>query len=82
METLKLQLQELENEEEIDTLTRYKKAIQKMQECLIEDDSLSIPQKNEMLKSIIERITYSKTKRLNWRKSCDDDMEICMELKI
>lgn len=82
MEVLKFQLQELENEAEIDTLTKYKKAIPKLQECLLEYDNLSIPQKNEMLKSIIERITYSKTKRLNWRKSEEDDMEIHLELKL
>lgn len=82
MEVLKFQLQELENEAEIDTLTKYKKAIPKLQECLLEYDNLSIPQKNEMLKSIIERITYSKTKRLNWRKSEEDDMEIHIELKL
>lgn len=82
MEILKAQLQELENDEEVDMLTRYKKAVPRMQECLIEYDNLSIPQKNEMLKSIVERITYSKSKRLNWRKSSDDDMEIHIELKI
>lgn len=82
MEMLKIQLQELENEAEIDTLTKYKKAIPRLQECLIEYDNLSIPQKNEMLKSIIERITYSKTKRLNWRKPENDDMEIQIDLKL
>ena len=82
LDTLKLQLQELEAEAEVDTLTKYKKAIPKLQECLIEYDTLSISQKNEMLKSIIERVAYFKTKRLNWRKKEEDDMEIHIDLKL
>lgn len=82
IEALKSQLKELENDAEIDTLTKYKKAIPKLQECLVEYGTLSIPQKNEMLKSIIEKVTYSKTKRLNWRKPEADDMEIHLDLKI
>ena len=42
----------------------------------------AIEESSEMLKSIIERITYSKTKRLTWRKNEEDDMEIHNELKI
>lgn len=82
IEELKKQLEEFENTEESDTLYKYKKAIPKIANCLKEYNKFSIPQKNEVLKSIIEKITYSKTKRLNWRKNEDDDMEIQIELKL
>lgn len=82
IEELNNQLVEFENDDEAVTLTRYKKAIPKLKECLDEYDNMTIPQKNEALKSIIERITYSKTKRLNWRKKEEDDLEMIIELKI
>lgn len=82
IEELNLQLAEFENDNESNTLTRYKKAIPKLKECLDEYDTMTIPEKNESLKSIIKRITYSKTKRLNWRKKEDDDLKIIVELKI
>lgn len=76
------QLEELEDSEENDTLIRYKKAIPVICECLKEYKNMSVVGKNESLKAIIERVTYSKTKRLNWRKNEVDDMEIYIELKI
>ena len=76
------QLEEFENDDENDTLIKYKKAVPKLEECLNEYDNWSIPQKNEALKSIIERITYSKTKRLNWRVEDEDDLELHIELKL
>lgn len=82
IEELNKQLEEFENDDEAATLARYKKAIPKLKECLDEYDNMTIIQKNETLKSIIKRITYSKTKRLNWRKKEDDDLEIVLELKI
>lgn len=82
IEELNNQLTEFENDDEAATLSRYKKAIPKLKECLDEYDTMTIPQKNESLKSIIERVTYSKTKRLNWRKKEEDDLEIIIELKI
>lgn len=76
------QLEEFENDEDNNTLVKYKKAVPILEECLNEYDKLSIPKKNENLKSIIARITYSKTKRLNWRKDEDDDLELHIELKL
>lgn len=82
IESLNLRLKELENDDESNTLIKYKKAIPKLQDCLKEYDKMSIPQKNETLKSLIERITYYKTKRLNWRKKEEDDMVICIDMKL
>lgn len=76
------QLEEFENDEDNNTLIKYKKAVPILEECLNEYSKLSIPQKNENLKSIIARITYSKTKRLNWRVEDEDDLELHIELKL
>lgn len=82
MASVEKRLEEFGNTEESDTLIRYKKAIPKLEDCLKEYDNMSIAQKNESLKSIIERIIYSKTKRLNWRKKEEDDMVLDVHLKI
>jgi chromosome segregation ATPase len=82
LEELLGQLEEFENDDDNNTLIKYKKAVPILTECLDEYDNLDIPQKNENLKSIIARITYSKTKRLNWRKNDEDDLVLDMELKL
>ena len=79
---LEKRLEEFENDDDNSTLIKYKKAVPKLQECLDEYDNLSVPQKNENLKSIIKRITYSKTKRLNWRVGDEDDLELHIDLKL
>lgn len=82
LEGLQKQRAELENDDESDTLLKYKKAIPKLEKCLKEYDKMTIPGKNESLKSIIDRITYYKTKRLNWRKKEEDDMVIYIDMKL
>ena len=82
LEDLQKRLEEFENDDESNTLIKYKKAIPKIEKCLDEYNKMSIPEKNESLKSIIERITYFKTKRLNWRKKEDDDMVIYVDMKL
>lgn len=82
IEDLKNRLSEFEDNDLNDTLTKYKKAIPKLDACLNEYNKMTISEKNESLKSIIERITYFKTKRLNWRKKEEDDLEIHIELKL
>lgn len=76
------QVEEFENNDDNDTLARYKKAVPILEECLNEYNNWNIPQKNEGLKSIIERITYSKTRRLNWRAGVEDDLELHIELRL
>jgi hypothetical protein len=82
MRSVEKKLEEFENTEESNTLTRYKKAIPILENCLQDYHKMSIPQKNETLKSIIERIIYSKTKRLRWRVNTEDDMIIDVHMKI
>ena len=82
IETVQRKLEQFENTEEEDTLIRYKKAIPILEDCLKDYDTMSIPQKNETLKSIIERVIYSKTAKLNQGKNIKDDMRIVVHLKI
>lgn len=82
IKSIESKLEKFETTKEEEKLIRYKKAIPKLEDCLNEYDTMSIPQKNESLKSIIERIIYSKTKRLTRRKNDEDDMEITVHLKI
>ena len=82
LDELGTQLEEFENDDDNNTLVKYKKAVPILTECLNEYDNLSIPQKNENLKSIIAKITYSKTKRLNWRVGDEDDLILDIELKL
>lgn len=82
LDELMAQLEEFEDDEDNNTLIKYKKAVPILEECLNEYDKLSIPQKNENLKSIVEKITYSKSKRLNWRKGDEDDLKLHVDLKI
>ena len=82
LDELMMQLEEFENDDDNNTLIKYKKAVPILEECLKKYDSWSIAQKNEGLKSIIAKITYSKTKRLNWRKNDEDDLELHIELKL
>lgn len=82
IESIERKLSKFENTEEEEKLIKYKKAIPKLKDCLKEYDNMSIPQKNESLKSIIARIVYYKTTKLTRRKTDEDDMEIIMHLKI
>ena len=79
---LTVQLEEFENNDDNDTLIKYKKAVPILEECLNEYANWSIPQKNEGLKSIIAKVTYSKSKRMNWRTGDEDDLNLHVELKI
>lgn len=82
IEEINHHLAEFEESEENDTLVRYKKAIPILSNCISEYKKMSILEKNETLKTIIDSVTYSKTKRLNWRKNEEDDMEIHIDLLI
>lgn len=66
-----------------DIVIYYKKAIPKLSHCLKEYHSIkTAKEKNELLKSIIEKVEYSKTKRLNWRKKELSDLELKLHLNI
>lgn len=82
IKSIEIKLSKFENTEEEDKLIRYKKAIPKLEECLKEYDTMTIPKKNESLKSIVQRIIYTKTTRRTRRKNDEDDMKLIMHMKI
>ena len=61
---------------------KIKKAIPILEKCLDEYWKLTPPQKNVLLKSFIDHIEYSKTKRLNGWTTKNDDLELKIYLKI
>ena len=77
IEELEKEKEKLSNKDEEEIIIQYKKAIPKLKDCIKNYNSLnSIADKNELLKSFIEKIVYKKTKRINWRRKDKDDMEI------
>lgn len=77
IEELEKEKDKLSNKGEEEIIIQYKKAIPKLQDCIKSYNSLnSISDKNELLKSFIEKIVYKKTKRMNWRRNDKDDMEL------
>ena len=82
LDELVAQLEEFENDDDTNTLVKYKRAVPNLEECLNEYGKWNIPQKNAGLKSIVEKITYSKTKRLNWRVDEEDDLELHIDMKL
>lgn len=65
---------------EADKLTRYKKAIPKINECLDTYHTLSIQDKNEVLKSLIEKIIYTKFEGGRWNPNADFQLEIFLNI--
>lgn len=53
----------LETNKQEDKIIRYKKAIPRLSLCLGQYDKLSIANKNKLLKTIIDKIVYTKTDR-------------------
>lgn len=63
IEKLERKKAELEQNKEEDKIIRYKKAIPKLSLCVNNYDSLSIENKNKLLKTIIDKIIYTKTEK-------------------
>ena len=61
---------------------KIKKAIPILEKCLDEYWKLMPQQKNDLLKSFIDRVEYTKTKRLNGWTVKNDDLELKIYLKI
>lgn len=77
IEEMEKEKEKLSNKDEEEIILQYKKAVPILANCIKSYNSLnSISDKNELLKSFIDKIVYKKTKRLNWRRNDKDDMEI------
>lgn len=77
IEELEKEKNKLSNKDEEEIIIQYKKAVPILANCIKQYNTLeSITDKNELLKSFIEKIVYKKTKRMNWRRNDPDDMEL------
>lgn len=72
----------LEESEKHDKLIKYKKVVPKLEECLNEYDNMTVSQKNEILKSIIDKVEYYKTTSLHSSSTGVDNTKITTYLKI
>ena len=79
-EALQLQLDAVDNAP-LKNVVRVKKAIPILEKCLDEYWELDVQARNDMLKAIIQKVEYSKTKR-NKKGSTADNMELKIYLKI
>lgn len=70
----------LMNADKEEKITRYKKAIPKLADCIKNYNEYSLPQKNQVLKSLIEEIVYTKNENGRWNKDADFMLEIDMKI--
>ncbi len=83
IEGLNLEREKYVNKENEEIVIQYKKAIPIIENCIKEYHNISsITEKNLLLKSIIEKVEYTKNKRLNWKRKDVDDLELKLHLKI
>ena len=78
LEKLKIEKEKIASSKEEEKIIQYKKAVPILANCIKGYDTLSIAEKNALLKRIIEKIEYTKTKR----QYENDDTTIKVFLKI
>ncbi len=65
---LEKKLAQFQNTKQSDQMLKAKKAIPILEQCITEYATLTIPEKNEMLRTIIKKIKYSKTQGGRWNE--------------
>lgn len=81
IKTLEEQRKEILNDDKEDKISRYKKAVPEINKVLNEYHTLNIPEKNMLLKTIIERVEYTKTSGGRWNKDQRDNFKLDVSLK-
>ena len=81
IKVLENQRHEILKDDKEEKITRYKKAVPQISKVLEQYPNLDIPQKNLLLKSIIERVEYTKTSGGRWNKSQRDNFKLEVTLK-
>ena len=79
LKALKLNLSDLESSS-FDEADKIKTAIPKLEKVLNEYWNLAPKEKNLLLKSIIEKIEYTKTKKKTWKSSDEFDLKIFLKI--
>lgn len=70
----------LENNKQEDKIIRYKKAIPKLSLCVNNYDSLSIENKNKLLKTIIDKVIYTKTEKSTKKNKITFKLKIFLKI--
>lgn len=70
----------IEENKENDKVTKYRKAIPILDECLNEYHNLTISERNELLKSIIEKVVYSKDETARWKREDNFNLELFLRV--
>ena len=70
----------LANADKEEKIHRYKKAVPKLETAINQYNEFSLPQKNQILKSLIEEIVYTKMENGRWNKDADFALEITMKI--
>ena len=78
---LEEQRQEILKDDKEEKITRYKKAVPQISKVLNEYPKLNIANKNLLLKSIINRVKYSKSSGGRWNKEQRDNFKLQVSLK-
>ena len=75
------QIKKLEEEINIDKITKYQAAIPKLENVLkLYNKSDSAEEKNQLLHSVIEKVLYKKEKSSRWDKTADFELEIYLKI--
>lgn len=81
IKVLEKQRQEILKDDKEEKIIRYKKAVPQISKVLSEYHNLDIPEKNLLLKTIIERVEYSKSSGGRWNKDQRDNFKLKVRLK-
>jgi hypothetical protein len=78
---LEEQRQNILAEDKEEKIIRYKKAVPQISKVLDAYYQLEVPEKNMLLKSILERVKYTKTTGGRWNTKARDEFKLEIELK-
>lgn len=81
IKNLEEQRQAILAEDKEEKITRYKKAIPQISKVLNAYPKLEVSEKNMLLKSILEKVEYTKTTGGRWNTEARDDFKLEIELK-
>ena len=82
IEKLEKEKSELQNKKDEEELIRIKKAIPVLADYLKKYNTLTIPQKNQLLKTIINKVTYAKLEGGRWNFKARDKFKLDIDPKI
>lgn len=76
---LKQKKEKLEDNKPEEKIIQYKRSIPILESCVADYDNLSIEDKNEKLKALIDKVIYKKSVGGRWNKEAIDNFELDIE---